>query len=190
MADQARAASKKSSLTLEQLREGSVKTPRTKRTGPADLVVTSKKSVKRKELTPVQLKAAELWSRGWTVPQIAKRLAEVMHPDVAVRKRQLQVARATLRRWSVTQAFRDAVWNHTMIRADLASGPVVDGVISKARAGRVDAARLVLELNGRHSPFTEDKPASINIVFNGIPRPQSQEEYVEGEAEELEDDGS
>jgi len=90
----------------------------------------------------------------------------------------------------MTQAFRDAVWNHIMIQADLASPSVVGGVIAKAAAGRVDAARLVLELNGRHSPYVEDKPAAINIVFNGIPRPTIQEPYVDGEAEELEDDRS
>lgn len=189
MADRTPKATKKSSLTLEELRSGVVTTPDTRATSPAAVEVVEKPSSKKRELTPVQMKAAEYWSKGWTVPQIARKMADFICPEITPRKAQLMAARKRLRSWSVTQAFRDAVWNHTMISADLASPAVVHGVVQKAMAGRVDAARLVLELNGRHSPFTEDKPASINIVFSGVPRP-IEAEVVDGEAEELEDDGS
>ena len=189
MADQTPKQATKSSLTLEELRAGVPTRAKQSRNAPAELTVVPKRSVKKKELTPVQLKAAEYWSKGWTIPQIAKKMGHLICPDASPRKLQLQKARTRLRAWSVTQAFRDAVWNHTIIAADLASPAVVEGVVRKAASGRVDAARLVLELNGRHSPFTEDKPAAINIVFNGIPRPQS-DDFIEGEAEELEDDSS
>jgi len=55
---------------------------------------------------------------------------------------------------------------------DLESPAILRGVARKARQGRVDAARLALELNGRHSPHTDITPAKVNIVFGGIPRPQ------------------
>jgi hypothetical protein len=84
----------------------------------------------------------------------------------------LKKARLRVLRWMRSQKFRDLLWEETMIGLDLDSPAIVQGVARKAKAGRVDAARLALELNGRHAPHTEVTPAQVNIVFGGLPRPR------------------
>jgi hypothetical protein len=64
------------------------------------------------------------------------------------------------------------------------------GIARKAKAGRVDAARLAFELNGRHAPHTEIQPAAINIVLGGVPRPRRQldpGEVIDADAEEIDE---
>jgi hypothetical protein len=66
---------------------------------------------------------------------------------------------------------RDFIWAEAQILIDLESPAIMRGIAKKAKAGRIDAARLAFELNGRHSPHTEVQPAAINIIFGGVPRP-------------------
>lgn len=107
--------------------------------------------------------------------------------------------RVRLRRWEETQWFRDAVYDSAMILTDMDIPRVLNGVRARARRGRTDAARLVLEVTGRHNPKGESSaPAVVQISFGGdVPRPQSRipeakdqpglEAPIDGQAEEIED---
>jgi len=50
---------------------------------------------------------------------------------------------------------------------------ILTGIAKKAQRGRVDAARLALELTGRHNPKGEQAPTQVAIIFQGIPRPMA-----------------
>jgi hypothetical protein len=109
----------------------------------------------------------------------------------------LKSARNRIRAWQKTQAFRDAIWDTAVIQLDLDSPAILAGVSRKARAGRIDAARLALEVTGRHDPKGDAEPTQIEVLFTGIPRPQREhrsadvdEDVEDAEYEELDDDGS
>lgn len=122
-----------------------------------------------------------MMARGKPIKEIARILADYVVPNEPDRKLQLKKTRTRLRNWGRSQVFRDAIWEEAVSRADMRTGEILDGVISKARAGRVDAARLALEVTGRHSPHTEIQPAQVNVVFEGVPRPQSPRQIGDGE---------
>ena len=134
--------------------------------------VVGKPSNSAEQLTSVQLRAARMWAAGRPPREIARRLADWIIPNEPDRKLQLKKARARVRSWARTQKFRDAIYEEALIRVDQRTGQIVDGITEKAIAGRVDAARLVLEITGRHSPHTEIQPAQVNVVFAGVPRPE------------------
>lgn len=143
--------------------------------------VVGKPTNSKDQLTVVQLRAARMMAKGTPLRVIARKLADYVVPDEADRQKQLKRTRARIRTWARTQKFRDAIYEEAMLRVDQKTGEILDGVVEKAIAGRVDAARLALEVTGRHSPHTEIQPAQVNVVFSGIPRPQSPKQIADGE---------
>lgn len=143
--------------------------------------VVGKPTNSKDQLTVVQLRCARMMARGTALRVIAKKLADYIVPDEPDRQKQLKKARARIRSWARTQKFRDAIYEEALIRVDQKTGEIMDGVVEKAVAGRVDAARLALEITGRHSPHTEIQPAQVNVVFSGIPRPASPKQIADGE---------
>lgn len=111
----------------------------------------------------------ELYGRGYSRSQIAKMLSTHIAPNSS---RPVPHANRTLRRWEKDQKFRDAIYNASVVKLDLALPSILDGVAKKAKRGRVDAARLALEVTGRHNPKGDAVPTQIAIVVNGVPRPQ------------------
>lgn len=110
-------------------------------------------------------------------------------------EQRLVYARSKLRRWERKQAFRDMVYNTAVMEIDMNVPGVLQGVLKKARRGRVDAARLVLELTDRHNPKGDSSAPSVVVHIDGIPRPQVRQEqlnpdvvYEEHEVQEVEDD--
>jgi Na+-translocating ferredoxin:NAD+ oxidoreductase RnfC subunit len=98
---------------------------------------------------------------------------------------QMQICRQRIRNWEKSQKFRDLVYQHAVVEADLNTPAILRGVAAKAKRGRVDAARLVLEVTGRHNPRGEQAPTQIALVVNGVPRPLMVEQAVEAEASEV-----
>lgn len=91
-------------------------------------------------------------------------------------------ARAKLRAMEQDQAFRDMVWNNAVIKTDLASGEILDGIVAKAKRGRVDAARLAMEITRRHVPKGDQTAPNVVVSINGVPRPgQVEAQTIEGE---------
>lgn len=106
------------------------------------------------------------------MPDIARRLQHHLVPHEADRRKRLKKARVRLRQWFSTQKFRDALWEESVVGLDLKTPRILEGIGKKAVAGRVDAARLALEVTGRHAPQADVTPATINIQFGQIPRPR------------------
>lgn len=140
-------------------------------------------------LTPVQAMAAELRGRGLTVSQVAERMVDhIIQNSRRPKATRLKMARNRIRAWEKTDQFRDALWDASVIKLDLETPHILAGIAKKAKAGRVDAARLALELTQRHVPKGEVTAANVNVVFEGIPRP-GDNEVIDGEIVD-EDDGS
>lgn len=98
----------------------------------------------------------------------------------------LRKARARVRQWRRSEKYRQALYDWCVADVDLSMPDILKGVVGKAKAGRVDAARLALEITGRHAPNSEVQPAAIQVVFNNMPRPQAEPaDVIEGEAEEI-----
>lgn len=123
--------------------------------------------------------AARLYGRGYKRPQIQTILLDHLAPAKRpgrrdrTREEQQSLARSKLRRWEVSQKFRDLLYQHAVIELDLEVPDILAGVAQKAKRGRVDAARLALEVTGRHNPRGEDKPTQITVQIANIPRPDS-----------------
>jgi hypothetical protein len=146
------------------------------------------------EFTPIQWIVVQGWARGATLASLARKLENHICPHESDPYKRRKKTRKRIRDWLGTAKFRDAIWNEAQMLLDLESPAIMRGVARKAKAGRVDAARLAFELNGRHSPHTEIQPAQITIAFGKVPRPSTtvpaleDPDLVEGEVEELEDD--
>lgn len=149
------------------------------------------------KLTPIQVMAAGLLGRGYTNAQVAERMVDyIITKSHRNRQTRVKMARTRIRQWNRTQQFRDAVYDTALIKLDLDSPLILQGVSRKARAGRVDAARLALELTGRHDPKGEQGVSHVEVSFNGIPRPERDHrsrdtddlnEAVDAEWEEIEE---
>lgn len=155
-----------------------------------EIKVVEKPSNAVDEVTPIQMLVATQYARGATVAQLARKLAHLIRPDVQDEDKQRQKSRSVIRKWLATEKMRNIIWQETLIQADLDSPQVVAAVGRKAKRGRIDAARLHLELTGRHAPNTEITPAQVNVVFTDLPRPTTEEEddnTVVGDADEVVD---
>ena len=129
-------------------------------------------SSSRHKVSVRQVQVIQLLAHGYTIPEVARKMDHILVPHELNREKRLKKARQRIRIWMATQKMRDLLWEETMIGLDLDSPKIVRGISRKAQAGRVDAARLALEMNGRHAPQAEVQPAQINIAFGDIPRPQ------------------
>jgi len=81
-------------------------------------------------------------------------------------------ARHKLRRWEKTQKFRDLVYEVAVVKLDMDVPQILEGVSNRAKRGRVDAARLALEVTGRHNPKGEQQAPNITVQIANIPRPE------------------
>jgi hypothetical protein len=124
--------------------------------------------------------AAKLYGRGFKKSQIARVMSNrFFGPTEEVRYRK---ARATLSRWESQESFRDMIYQHAVVKLDLETPGILNGVAKKAKMGRVDAARFSLEVTGRHVPRGDVHPTQIVLQMGNIPRPAD----IEVEAAELE----
>jgi hypothetical protein len=123
-------------------------------------------------------KAAELLGVGFSARQVGMALAKWISPTGSPRS-----SVETVRRWMKRDpAFRDMIYQASVVRLDLRSPHILDGVAKAAMRGRVDAARLALEITGRHQH--DDAPVTqVAIVLNNIPRPNRDSAQLEGPQE-------
>jgi hypothetical protein len=140
---------------------------------PPELNGTPLKPKEAAKFTDVELAAAQLYGRGYSRRQIMRILMTHLAPNGQNqdRKYREKVARSKLRRMEEKQGFRDLVWNHAVVGLDLMAPQILQGIAGKARRGRVDAARLALEVTGRHNPRGDDQPTHITVAIANVPRP-------------------
>ena len=128
---------------------------------------------------------AKLYGQGWKRPQIAKALHRQLIPNTrATPEQQLRAARNKLRSWERQPAFRDLVWDTALTDMDLATPAILQGVTRSAKRGRVDAAKLALEITGRHVTKGDQTAPNITIAFAGIPRPTEVRQIADAEVVE------
>lgn len=138
----------------------------------------------------VQRAAARLYAQGAKRSQIARLLMTHLTPTMNGKptEQRLSTARAKLRGWERSKKFRDYIWQLGLLKADMEMPQVVDGIMKQAKRGRVDAARLVLEVTGRHNPKGEHGDTTVVVAFGGnVPRPHREignGEVIEAEAVE------
>lgn len=128
----------------------------------------------KKSLTNVQRQAANAYGHGMSRREIAKAMVDVLAGPTTVGKPmdfRLARARRRLRYWEKNQAFRDAVYNSAAVNLDMQIPLVLQGVTQRAIRGRVDAARLALEVTGRHNPKGEQAAPTVVVAIDGIARP-------------------
>jgi hypothetical protein len=138
--------------------------------------------------------AAKLYGLGYSRREIARHLYRhiIGNPNgLELTDQQWQSrARQRLRDWERQPAFRDLIWEQGLIKTDLQSGQIMNGLVQKAKRGRVDAAKLALELTGRYTPKGEVQPAQVAIVLGGLRRPiqQNLDSVVELNGPEVEEE--
>jgi hypothetical protein len=122
--------------------------------------------------------AAKLYGQGFERKHIARMMVEYLggaktFEDGVPRplEQRLSQARTRLRGWEADQAFRDMIYNLAVVKLDLQTPAILGGIAKKAKKGRVDAARLALEITGRHNPKGDQVPTQIALVVEGVPRP-------------------
>jgi hypothetical protein len=117
--------------------------------------------------------AAKLYGQGLKRSQIARVMKNLLTSNTNPRtdEERLQSARGKLRRWEQSPRFRDLIYQYAVVKTDLALPSVLDGVTRKARRGRVDAAKLLLEITGRHSSRDGQGDTNVTVQIANIPRP-------------------
>jgi hypothetical protein len=142
--------------------------------GPMDqsLVAGANKPAKR-ELSQLQISAATAYGHGMSRREIAKAMLEHLTPTTVGKPMDFRMKRATrrLRLWEKNQVFRDRVYSGAITNVDMAVPSILNGIVGRARRGRVDAARLALEITGRHNPKGEQNAPVVVVAIDGIQRP-------------------
>ena len=127
--------------------------------------------------TPLQEHVAGLYGRGFRRKQIAAALVDHICParPGETRPQQMKRTRKTLWAWERTKWFRDLIWNGAVTGLDLETPSILAAVAGSAKRGRVDAARLALEVTGRHVPNETRVVTAVQVnIANGLPRPGDQ----------------
>ena len=154
------------------------------------------KTRQNRPLTRLEKVILQLYGQGLGRAEIARLVAAHMHPEWRHnRPRQLKATRQKLMSMEQSQWFRDALYNMAVVKTDLSIPEILDGVVKKAKRGRVDAAKLALAVTGRQVDTDGSVNVPIQINFRGeIPRPYGQEvgggiagQHEAQEDEEVED---
>jgi hypothetical protein len=119
----------------------------------------------------VRRRAATLLAQGYQPKQVAQALHRELCPD-SQPESSFRTAYAKLRRWRrEDSSFRDLIYEMAVTELDLKAPLIFNGVSRAAMRGRVDAARLALEVTGRHTPNHETVVTNVTVQVANIPRP-------------------
>jgi hypothetical protein len=147
------------------------------------------------DCSPIQQAAIRLFADGKPRPVVAKLLAPHVYPAEYARDPAVAASamRRKLRAWEETEWWRDLVYDTAIEKVDADLPQVLKGMRQRAKR-RVDAARLMLEVSGRHNPRGEAAvPAVIQINLAGaVPRPENRQldgpDVIDAEAVEEDED--
>lgn len=130
--------------------------------------------VVRMEWNEVRETAARLYGRGYKRTQIARALVDQLYPEngkARTLEQQLSSVNKKLRRWEYSQEFRDLVYRYAVVDLDMSTPAILTALSKRAQRGRVDAARLALELTGRHTKDQENGPVNVTVNLANVARP-------------------
>lgn len=146
---------------------------------------------KKKPMTRLEKVILQLYGRGLRRGEIAQLVGRHMFPEWNHnRVMQMRLTRRRLISYEERQWFRDALYNQAVVTTDLSIPQILEGVVKKAKRGRVDAAKLTLAVTGRSVDQEGAVNVPIQINFPGqIARPYGPEASIAGqdEAEVVED---
>jgi hypothetical protein len=128
----------------------------------------------RMEWDDVRETAARLYGRGYKRSQIARALKDQLYPENGVARsdeQKLSHCNHKLRRWEYSQEFRDLVYKYAVVDLDMSTPAILTALSKRAQRGRVDAARLALELSGRHTKDAENGPVNVTVNLANVARP-------------------
>lgn len=130
---------------------------------------------------------AKLYGQGFERAKIARMLVDHLVPNNRHRplEQRLSQARTRLRHWEQNQEFRDMIYRLAVVKLDLQTPAILGGIAKKAKRGRVDAARLALEITGRHNPKGDQQPTQVALVIQGVSRPSSVKAVVANETDTI-----
>lgn len=118
------------------------------------------------------LHAARLYGSGYSRGAVARMIFREYFPHREDDPTYLaKLMRNQLRSYEKTQWFRDMVWDLAVVDLDMSTPQILRGVASKAKRGRVDAAKLALAIVGRYQDKANETPSAVTINLVGIPRP-------------------
>lgn len=144
--------------------------------------------------TPLEVAVVELYGRGVSRKAIARTYVDRIAKPQEVGEsmvRRLKRANRKLMALERRPWFRDKLFDLAIVMTDLQVTDILKGVVGEAKRGKVDAAKLALELTGRYSPQGETAPSNIQVHFGFLPRPDRSHITVEGvllgEEEDVED---
>lgn len=126
------------------------------------------------EWDDVRETCAKLYGRGFGRGQIARAMQDHLYPadgTARTEEQKLSTVRAKLRRWEYSQDFRDLVYRYAVVDLDMATPAILTGLGRRAKRGRVDAARLALELTGRHTKDDNATPVNVTVNLANVARP-------------------
>ena len=126
------------------------------------------------EWDEVRETAARLYGRGFKRSQIARAMLDWLYPADGVARtteQKMSHVQNKLRRWEYSQEFRDLVYKYAVVDLDMDTPAILTGLARRAKRGRVDAARLALELTGRHSRENEANPVNVTVNLANVARP-------------------
>src|SRR4030095_8157137 len=157
---------------------------------PAPLGQNNSPAEVEPEFDHIQLRTAELLGQNKSRFEVARILEHHLLTPYQRKlnyKQRRRYALRKIRRWQKNKRFRDIVYEAAVTKLDSRTPAILEGVADRAEMGRVDAAKLGLELSGRYTPKGSEQATSVQIVVAGVPRPQS--EVIEGTVVEEEDGG-
>src|SRR5215472_5325805 len=128
----------------------------------------------RMEWDDVRETAAKLYGRGYKRSQIARALMDQLYPKNGVARtteQKMSSVSKKLRRWEYSQEFRDLVYKYAVVDLDMSTPAILTGLATRAKRGRGDAARLALELTGRHVKDSSDAPVNFTVNLANVARP-------------------
>jgi hypothetical protein len=130
--------------------------------------------VVRMEWDDVRETAAKLYGRGYKRAAIARALMEQLYPENGVARtpeQKMSSCMHKLRRWEYSQEFRDLVYKYAVVELDMDSPRILTALSKRAQRGRVDAARLALELTGRHTKDSGAEAVNVTVNLANVARP-------------------
>jgi len=142
--------------------------------------------VSQPTVNPLWDTAAELFAQGMTRSEVARKmewhlLTPLQRKYKPIKRRMLAMRK--LRRMQKRKDFRDLVWAAAVTRLDTRVPKILEGVADRATNGRVDAAKLSLELAGRYTPRGQEVATQVAIVVNSVPRPVVKAQAVEADGQ-------
>lgn len=144
--------------------------------GPAENGATSDEKASLPEVLDDKQRlrehAAKLYGLGFKRAEIARALLDYLVPDDGrPMDQRMTAARQKVKRWEVQPTFRDMVHERALVALDMQGPNIYEAIGRQAKRGKIDAAKLALELTGRYSPKGDHQPAQVAVVFTGLDRP-------------------